>query len=66
MGRRIEQAFKSLLGKAGYSKKAKSEVWKWYRLPPRKRKAVENWRSRAWLIDPNKTRITMSSDEVLE
>ena len=44
MGKRgieIEKAFKSLLGKAGFSDKAKSEIWKWYGTPPKKRKATK-------------------------
>jgi hypothetical protein len=40
-GIKIEKAFKSLLGKAGYSDKAKSEIWKWYRTPPKKRRATK-------------------------
>jgi hypothetical protein len=45
VGKRIEQVFKSLLGKSGYSEKASNEVWKWYGTPPKKSKAVKKWRS---------------------
>jgi len=40
-GIEIEKAFKSLLGKAGFSDKAKSEIWKWYGTPPKKRRATK-------------------------
>jgi hypothetical protein len=40
-GTKMEKVFYSLLGKAGYSDKAKSEISKWYRTPPNKRKAAK-------------------------
>ena len=40
-GTKIEKAFEALLGKAGYSDKAKREIWKWYRTPPKKRKVTK-------------------------
>jgi hypothetical protein len=64
IGKRIESAFKSLLGKSGYSDKASNEVWKWYRSPPKKSKAVKKWHSRARLIDLRKTRLTIIKTEV--
>lgn len=41
MGVKTEIAFKSMLGKAGYSEKAKNEVWKWYKTPTKRRKATK-------------------------
>ncbi len=41
MGTKLERAFRSLLGKAGYSEKAKNEVLKWYTSPTKKRKATK-------------------------
>jgi len=34
------------------------------RLFGRKGKAVKNWRSRAWMIDPKKTNIIIVNDEI--
>ena len=50
MAKRIEKAFKSLLVKAGYSEKAKTEVWNWYTFPAEKGKATK------------KSALTVSSD----
>jgi hypothetical protein len=33
-----EQAFKSMLAKAGYKDKPSNEVWKWYTAPSKKLK----------------------------
>ena len=43
VGKRKEQAFKSLLGKSGYSEKVSDEIWKWYTAPTRGNKNSDNW-----------------------
>ena len=42
VGKRKEQAFKSLLGKSGYSEKVSDEIWKWYTAPTRGNKNSDN------------------------
>jgi hypothetical protein len=66
VGKRIEKALKSLLGKAGYSEKASNEVWKWYRIPPKKSKTLKKCHDKAMLIDARKTKITIINAEELE
>jgi hypothetical protein len=43
VGKRKEQAFKSMLGKSGYSEKTSDEIWKWYTAPTQKNKNSDNY-----------------------
>jgi len=42
VGKRKEQAFKSMLGKSGYSEKASDEIWKWYTTPTKENKSIDS------------------------
>jgi len=56
VGKRIEQVFKSLLGKSGYSEEASNEVWKWYTAPPKKNKTLKKKHDNTMPICTRKTR----------
>ena len=62
----IEQFFKTLLGKSGYSDKAADEVWKWYTVPPKKSKSGKKWHHKAMLIDPRRTKLAIVNTEEFE
>ncbi len=60
MGRKLENAFKSLLQRSGYSDNATHEIMKWYQ-PKRNGKAIKKWHTKAMLVDFTKTKITILS-----